>query len=111
MSTTSDYHDDFAIKRSYALIWKEFFMKKENGIIEEMGEVTTISDSYNTPRYSAAMIKDLRKRLNLTQSGLASVLNTSASSVQQWERGAKNPGGTSCKLLHLLDRKGLEILL
>ena len=31
--------------------------------------------------------------------------------VQQWEQWAKKPGGPSCKLLHLLDRKGLSALL
>ena len=42
---------------------------------------------------------------------LASLLNTSASSVRQWETGNKHPSGPSRKLLHLLDHKGLEVLL
>jgi len=78
---------------------------------QEMDEVASIHDSYQAPQYSADMVKDLRRKLNLTQVSLASVLNTSASSVQQWERGVKKPGGPSCKLLHLLARKGLSALL
>jgi len=78
---------------------------------QEMDEVASIHDSYRAPQYSADMVKDLRQKLNLTQVSLASVLNTSASSVQQWEQGAKKPGGPSCKLLHLLERKGLSALL
>ena len=78
---------------------------------QEMDEVASIHDSYKAPQYSADMVKDLRQKLNLTQVSLASVLNTSASSVQQWEQGAKKPGGPSCKLLHLLERKGLSALL
>ncbi len=39
------------------------------------------------------------------------ILNTSLSTVRQWEIGQKRPGGTSLKLLNLLDRKGLEALI
>ena len=42
---------------------------------------------------------------------LASVLNTSVSTVRQWEIGDKHPSGPSAKLLDLLDRKGLEALI
>jgi putative transcriptional regulator len=77
---------------------------------EEMREVDAMFDSYLAPKYSAEMVKTLRKRLNLTQFSLASILNTSTSSVIQWESGAKKPGGPSCKLLHLLDMKGLDAL-
>jgi len=78
---------------------------------QEMNEVASIHDSYRAPQYSADMVKELRQKLNLTQVSLASVLNTSTSSVQQWERGVKKPGGPSCKLMHLLSRKGISALL
>lgn len=35
--------------------------------------------------YDAARVKALRERLNLSQAVLASVLNTSASTVRKWE--------------------------
>jgi putative transcriptional regulator len=50
----------------------------------------------------------LRKRLRISQVVLASVLNTSASTVRKWEGGEKHPSGPSLKLLNILDRKGLE---
>ncbi len=62
------------------------------------------------PKYDSTMIREIRGRLNLTQTALAAVLNTSVSTVQKWEIGAKKPSGPSCKLLHLLDRNGLEAL-
>ena len=62
------------------------------------------------PKYDSTMIRELRNKLKLTQTALAAVLNTSASTVQKWESGAKKPGGPSCKLLHLLDRNGLAAL-
>ncbi|MFO1433789.1 MAG: helix-turn-helix domain-containing protein [Candidatus Competibacteraceae bacterium] len=63
------------------------------------------------PEYSSEKIRALRERHNLSQAVLASVLNTSLSTVRQWEIGKKHPSGPSLKLLDLLDRKGLEALL
>lgn len=37
----------------------------------------------------------------------AIIINTSAATVRAWEAGTKNPGGPSCKLLEVLDRKGI----
>ncbi len=63
------------------------------------------------PDYDAERIRALRKRLRLSQAVLATVLNTSVSSVRQWEAGNKKPGGPSAKLLNLIERKGLEAVL
>jgi putative transcriptional regulator len=63
------------------------------------------------PDYSPEAIRALRARLNISQTVLASAINTSANSIQKWERGAKRPSGTALKLLSLLDRKGLEVVL
>ena len=60
------------------------------------------------PAYDSDRIRALRKRLRISQVVLASVLNTSASTVRKWEGGEKHPSGPSLKLLDLLDRKGLE---
>jgi len=63
------------------------------------------------PEYSSEKIRALRERHKLSQAVLASVLNTSLSTVRQWEIGKKHPSGPSLKLLDLLDRKGLEALI
>ena len=63
------------------------------------------------PEYSSEKIRALRHRYKLSQAVLASVLNTSLSTVRQWEIGEKHPSGPSLKLLNLLDRKGLEALI
>lgn len=62
------------------------------------------------PAYSSRKIKALRGRVHISQAVLAAVLNTSLSTVRQWEIGRKRPSGPSLKLLSLLDRKGLEAL-
>jgi putative transcriptional regulator len=64
-----------------------------------------------TREYSAEAIRALRDRYQVSQAVLAAVLNTSLSTVRQWEIGEKRPSGPSVKLLSLLDRKGLQALL
>lgn len=63
------------------------------------------------PIYSAAQIRTLRTRYRISQAVLASILNISISTIQKWEIGEKHPGGPSLKLLHILDRKGIEALI
>lgn len=60
--------------------------------------------------FDAEKIRLLRDRYQLSQSVLASLMNTSLSAVRQWEAGNKRPGGPSQKLLSILDRKGIEAL-
>ncbi len=59
---------------------------------------------------SAQDIKALRLRENISQPVFAKCLNTTPSTVKQWEQGDKNPRGTSLKLLNLVYDKGLGIL-
>lgn len=63
------------------------------------------------PEFSGARVRALRKRHHMTQVVFAGVLNTSVSTVRQWEIGKKRPSGPSLKLLDVLDRKGIEALL
>ncbi len=63
------------------------------------------------PEYTGANIRALRDRYRVSQAVLAAMLNTSLSTVRQWEVGEKRPSGPSVKLLNLLDRKGLQALL
>lgn len=63
------------------------------------------------PAFDPTRIRALRERLNLSQSVLAEVLNTSASTIRKWEHGDKSPSGPSLKLLDLLERKGLTAVL
>ncbi len=60
--------------------------------------------------YSPAQIKRIRTKTKVSQGVFAVFLNTSKSTVQKWEQGAKHPSGPSLKLLNLIDQKGLEAL-
>ena len=59
---------------------------------------------------SSIQIKKLRLRERVSQVVFAKYLNTSPSTVRQWEQGEKHPRGTSLKLLNLVVKKGLEVL-
>ena len=55
-------------------------------------------------------IKKIREASNVSQAVFARLLNTSLSTVQKWEIGQKRPTGTALKLLHLVQKRGLEVI-
>ncbi|RSZ29351.1 DNA-binding transcriptional regulator [Variovorax beijingensis] len=55
-----------------------------------------------------AEIKRIRESAHVSQAVFARLLNTSLSTVQKWEIGQKKPAGTALKLLHLVQKRGLE---
>ena len=59
---------------------------------------------------SATQIKRIRLRSKASQAVFAAYLNTTPSTIQKWEIGAKKPSGPSLKLLNLVHNKGLQIL-
>ncbi len=56
-------------------------------------------------------IKKIRLREKVSQAVFAKFLNTTVSTVRQWEQGEKHPRGTSLKLLSIVANKGLHTLL
>lgn len=60
---------------------------------------------------AAEEIKKLREASKVSQAVFAAILNTSVSTVQKWEIGQKRPSGPALKLLHLVQRNGLESLI
>jgi putative transcriptional regulator len=57
-----------------------------------------------------AQIKRLREANNVSQPVFARYLNTSESTVEKWETGAKRPSGMALKLLTVVQKHGLKIL-
>lgn len=60
---------------------------------------------------SATDIKKIRLKEKVSQPVFAKCLNTSLSTVKQWEQGEKHPRGTSLKLLNLVAKNGLKVLM
>lgn len=55
-------------------------------------------------------IKAIRLREKVSQAIFAKYLNTTTSTIKQWEQGEKHPRGTSLKLLNIVSDRGLDIL-
>jgi putative transcriptional regulator len=62
------------------------------------------------PMIDPAQIKQLRESNHVSQPVFARYLNTSESTVEKWEAGAKKPSGAALKLLAVVQKHGLQIL-
>jgi putative transcriptional regulator len=62
------------------------------------------------PALKPEQIKKLRMRLRVSQPVFARYLNTSESTIEKWETGAKQPSGMALKLLSVVEKHGLEAL-
>ena len=52
----------------------------------------------------------IRTKVNVSQNLFARLLNTSESTVQKWETGAKSPSALATKLLRIVEKHGLDVL-
>jgi putative transcriptional regulator len=69
------------------------------------------NQSFAAPRALApAEIKRIRETARVSQPVFARYLNTSESTVEKWETGAKKPGGMALKLLAIVEKRGLGVL-
>lgn len=64
----------------------------------------------NPAPLEAARIKQIRESQNVSQPVFARYLNTSESTVEKWESGAKKPSGMALKLLDIVEKHGLKLL-
>jgi putative transcriptional regulator len=55
-------------------------------------------------------IKLIRELNHVSQPIFARYLNTSESTIQKWETGAKRPSGMALKLLSVIQKHGLTVL-
>jgi putative transcriptional regulator len=62
------------------------------------------------PEIDPEQIKEIREKNNVSQPVFARYLNTSKSTVQKWEIGAKRPSGMALKLLAIIQKHGIHIL-
>lgn len=62
------------------------------------------------PAIKPTQIKQLREKNRVSQPVFARYLNTSESTIEKWETGAKKPSGMALKLLKIVEKHGLGIL-
>jgi putative transcriptional regulator len=63
-----------------------------------------------TLEFTPLEIQKLRKSNHVSQPIFARYLNTSESTIEKWETGAKRPSGMALKLLTIVQKHGLEVL-
>ncbi len=61
-------------------------------------------------KINPAQIKQRREANKISQPVFARYLNTSETTVEKWETGAKRPSGMALKLLTVIQKHGLQIL-
>ncbi|RWF27093.1 helix-turn-helix domain-containing protein [Mesorhizobium sp.] len=54
--------------------------------------------------------KSIRKKLDLTQDQMATVLGTSPSGYKKWEQGKRQPSGAARTLLRIMEREPEAVL-
>lgn len=62
------------------------------------------------PVFEPEQIKQIRAPNHVSQPVFARFLNTSESTIQKWETGAKQPSGMALKLLSVVQKHGLKVL-
>jgi putative transcriptional regulator len=62
------------------------------------------------PSFGPKDIQRLRETNKVSQPIFARYLNTSESTVEKWETGAKRPSGMALKLLAVVEKHGLAVL-
>jgi len=60
--------------------------------------------------FTADQVRRIRARTRMSQPVFALLLGVGANTVAQWEQGNKKPGGSSARLLDVIDRKGVEAI-
>ncbi len=61
--------------------------------------------------FAPRQIKQIRESHKVSQPLFARYLNTSESTVEKWETGAKKPSGMALKLLSIVQKHGLKVLM
>ncbi|CAG2297508.1 MULTISPECIES: helix-turn-helix domain-containing protein [Burkholderia] len=61
------------------------------------------------PQFDPEAIARIRKSVNVSQSVFALYLNTTTSTIRQWEQGDKRPSGIAARMLQIVEKHGLEV--
>lgn len=92
-------------------------MKKEwfDELLESVKEGVAIAEGKAKPArvhyfFTPEEIKDIRKRLKMTQEAFANSFCFSASNVKQWETGARNPDASARALLRVIAKNPKAVL-
>ena len=61
-------------------------------------------------RFGAERIRQIRRRLDVSQKVFADILNVSLGTVRSWEQGVRTPDGAAMRLLNIAERRPEALL-
>ena len=86
-------------------------------LIQAMGEALAHAQGKEVPGLKlhrvdvkSVNVKNIRKKLKLTQDQMASILGTSASGYKKWEQGQRQPSGAAKTLLRVMEKEPEAVL-
>lgn len=81
-------------------------------LIQSMSEALAHAQGKDVPGVKVHTVdaKAIRKKLDLTQDEMATVLGTSPSGYKKWEQGVRQPSGAARTLLRVMDREPEAVL-
>ena len=83
-------------------------VEEELHALSKIKDVSVSIKKFNKIRYPAPKhytrkdVVRIRRKLHVSQTVFAYLLNASESTVRKWEIGAKTPGGANCRLLQII---------
>jgi DNA-binding transcriptional regulator YiaG len=90
---------------------RQYLPRRPTGAGEARASFMTRSTEIKPPpQYDANQIRQLRKRLNVSQPVFAGMLNVSGSTVRAWEQGQRRPDGPTLRLLEVADQHSHALL-
>jgi DNA-binding transcriptional regulator YiaG len=101
------------LKKKVKPLAKEVAKRKE-AKAEQLSELSAPAKEVKAARITSGWIKNLRKKLGVSQGDLALLMNISASAVQSWEQGRSLPQGqnrVSLVALRKLGRRDVKKML
>ena len=60
--------------------------------------------------YTGKQIIRIRKKLHCSQKVFADIVGVTSDTISKWERDARHPEKVACRLLHVIDKEGLEAI-
>jgi DNA-binding transcriptional regulator YiaG len=91
-------------------IWRLFHACLQNGLVFQSSKKSANAAPSDQQLALLIQNKELIEICHVSQPVFARYLNTSASTVQKWESGAKRPSGMALKLLAVVEKHGLKVL-
>lgn len=88
----------------------DVFESIKQGLLEAIDFAEGKDNNINVFKPNLIDVKELRKKIGMTQIEFASIFGISLGTLRHWERGDRSPRGPALVLLNLVDKDPKTIL-